>query len=74
MFVDKRIVVNPEVCSGKPVIKGTRIMVRNVLGIVAGGGTVADVLESYPELTADDVSAALEYAADVIDRAAILAS
>jgi uncharacterized protein (DUF433 family) len=54
------------------VIRGTRIMVRNVLGIVAGGGTLADVLESYPELTPEDVSAALEYAADVVDRAAAL--
>ena len=62
-----RIVVDPDVCSGKPVIKGTRIMVRNVLGIVAGGGTVQEVLESYPELTEQDVSAALEYAADLVD-------
>src|SRR5688572_17222586 len=72
LYVNKRIVVNPDVCSGKPVIRGTRIMVRNVLGIVAGGGTLANVLESYPELTPEDVSAALEYAADVVDRAAAL--
>ncbi len=66
--VNGRILIDAAVCSGKPVIKGTRIMVRNVLGIVAGGGTVEEVLESYPELSAEDVSAALEYAADLVDR------
>jgi uncharacterized protein (DUF433 family) len=63
-----RILIDPGVCSGKPVILGTRILVRNVLGIVAGGGTVAEVIEAYPELAPDDVNAALQYAADVVDR------
>ncbi len=49
-FINGRIVMDPDVCSGKPVIEGTRIMVRNVLGIVAGGGTVNEVIETYPEL------------------------
>ncbi len=48
-------------------IAGTRIMVRNILGIVADGGTVAEVLDCYPELSPEDVSAALQYAADVVD-------
>ena len=39
--VNERILLDPEICSGKPVIAGTRIMVRNILGIVADGGTVA---------------------------------
>lgn len=64
----ERIEINPAVCSGKPVIRGTRIMVRNILGMVAGGYTTERVLESYPELTRDDVVAALEYAARVIDE------
>lgn len=63
-----RIEVNPAVCGGKPVIRGTRIMVRNILGMVAGGYTVDRILESYPELTREDVVAALEYAAQVIDE------
>jgi uncharacterized protein (DUF433 family) len=58
-----RIEVNPSICSGKPVIRGTRILVRNILGMVAGGYTVDRVLESYPNLTWDDIAAALEYAA-----------
>jgi uncharacterized protein (DUF433 family) len=66
--VMERIEINPAVCSGKPVIRGTRIMVRNILGMVAGGYTTERVLESYPELTRDDVVAALEYAARVVDE------
>ena len=63
-----RIEVNPEISGGKPVIRGTRIMVRNILGMVAGGYTVDKILSAYPDLTRDDVNAALEYAAQVIDE------
>ena len=64
----ERIEVNSEICGGKPVIRGTRIMVRNILGMVAGGYTVDRILGSYPELTRDDVSAALAYAAQIVDE------
>lgn len=64
----ERIEINPAVCSGKPVIRGTRIMVRNILGMIAGGYTAERVMESYPELTREDVAAALEYAARVVDE------
>ncbi len=64
----ERIEINPAICSGKPVIRGTRIMIHNILGMVAGGYTTERILESYPELTRDDVAAALEYAARVIDE------
>lgn len=64
----ERIAINPEVCGGKPVIRGTRILVRNILGMIAGGYSVERVLESYPELTREDVVAALEYAAQVVDE------
>lgn len=63
-----RIEVNPAICGGKPVIRGTRILVSNILGMVAGGYTVDRILDSYPELTREDVVAALEYAAHVIDE------
>ncbi len=64
----ERVEVNPAVCSGKPVVRGTRIMVRNILGMIAGGYTTDKVLESYPELTREDIAAALEYAARVVDE------
>jgi len=71
--VAERISVDPNVCSGKPVIRGTRIMVRNVLGMVADGCTIDRIVESYPELTRDDVQAALEYAAAVVDEEQVIA-
>jgi uncharacterized protein (DUF433 family) len=67
-----RIDVNPEICSGKPVIRGTRIMVRNILGMIAGGYTMDQVLASYPDLTREDVTAALEYAARVVDEEQVI--
>jgi uncharacterized protein (DUF433 family) len=63
-----RIEVNPAICSGKPVIRGTRIMVSNILGMVAGGYSVDRILTAYPDLSREDVSAALEYAAKVVDE------
>jgi len=62
------IVVDPEICSGKPVIRGSRIMVKNILGMVAGGYTVEDILQAYPELSQESVQSALEYAAMVVDE------
>lgn len=56
------------VCSGKPCIKGTRIMVRNILGMITGGYTVERVLAEYPSITREDVAAALEYASRVVDE------
>ncbi len=62
------IVTDPNICGGKPTIKGTRIMVKNILGMMAGGYTVEKILSAYPELTEEMIRAALEYAAAVIDE------
>ncbi len=51
------IVVNRDICGGKPVVRGTRIMVRNILGMVAGGYTVEKILGAYPELNQAAVAA-----------------
>ncbi len=67
------IIVDPAVCGGKPIIRGTRIMVKNILGMIAGGYTLRQILQAYPELTQDMVAAALEYAATVIDEEQVLA-
>lgn len=71
--MNDRIVTDPQICSGKPVIRGTRIMVKNILGMVAGGYTVERIVEAYPELTRADVSAALQYAAELVAEEQILA-
>jgi len=71
--MEEFIVVDPAICSGKPVIKGTRIMVKNIIGMVAGGYTVDRILQAYPELTREMVQVALEYAASVIDEEQVIA-
>jgi uncharacterized protein (DUF433 family) len=68
-FID----VDPRICSGKPVLKGTRIMVKNILGMVAGGYDMDQILNAYPELTREMVQAALEYAAAVVDEEQVIA-
>ncbi len=70
--MDDHIVVDPNICSGKPTVRGTRIMVKNILGMVAGGYTMAGIIEAYPELTKNDVTAALEYASQVIDEEKVI--
>jgi uncharacterized protein (DUF433 family) len=58
-----RISVNPEVRSGKPCIRGTRITVYDVLEYLAGGMTDDDLLADFPDLTRDDIRACLAFAA-----------
>lgn len=61
----ERIAIDLEICGGKPCIKGTRIWVSLALDLLAGGMTEAELLAEYPQLTHDDVLAALAYAAEV---------
>ena len=49
-----RIEINPAVCHGKPVVRGTRIMVSQVLGALSGGDSIEDDLMDYPILTSED--------------------
>lgn len=67
-----RISVNRDICSGKPCIKGTRIMVKNILGMLAGGYTIEKILELYPELTKEDIVAAIDYVTQVIDEEKVI--
>jgi uncharacterized protein (DUF433 family) len=59
---EARIVSNPAVCHGAPVIRGTRIMVWLILEYLANGDSVDDVLAAYPGLAREDVAACLAYA------------
>lgn len=59
---DGRIVSNPAICHGNPVIRGTRIMVWLVLEYLANGDSIDDVLAAYPAISREDVSACLAYA------------
>jgi uncharacterized protein (DUF433 family) len=61
------ITVDPNICHGKPCIKGTRIMVSNILSQLAGGYDFEKIKQGYPELTDDHIRAAIEYAAAVVE-------
>ncbi|SMB98502.1 Uncharacterized conserved protein, DUF433 family [Thermanaeromonas toyohensis ToBE] len=58
----QRITVNPGIFQGKPIIRGMRIKVENILGLLEQGATVQEILEEYPELELDDIRACLAYA------------
>lgn len=59
----KRITVNPAVMTGLPCIRGMRIPVTTILGLLASGATEKEVLDDYPDLEADDLKACMAYAA-----------
>jgi uncharacterized protein (DUF433 family) len=59
----ERIVINPAVRSGKPVVRGTRITVSDVLEYLAGGMTPDEILADFPDLNAEDIRAVLAFAA-----------
>jgi uncharacterized protein (DUF433 family) len=61
-----RIVRDPLVCGGEPVIKGTRVTLRTLLASLSDGDSIEDILTDYPTLTADDVHAVIVFAADSV--------
>lgn len=62
----KRIVTDPQVMVGKPVIRGTRIPIDTILRRLAEGQTTAEILKEYPQLKPTDVQAALAYASRIV--------
>ncbi len=62
-----RIIIDPKVCHGKPVIRGTRVPVTIVVGSVAAGMSFAEIEREY-EVTGDDIRAALEFANELVER------
>lgn len=69
----KRIVADPDIMLGKPIIKGTRITVELILRKMAEGMTIEELLEAYPHIIKDDILAAVSYSADVISREELIA-
>jgi uncharacterized protein (DUF433 family) len=63
--MNARISINPNVCHGKPVITGTRVLVSNILASLAAGETVAEILANYPSITEKDIQAALEFGSEL---------
>jgi uncharacterized protein (DUF433 family) len=63
---EDRISIDPRVLAGKPVIRGTRLAVEFIVGLLAQGWTEAQILDNYPGVTHDDVLACLRYASEVL--------
>jgi uncharacterized protein (DUF433 family) len=64
--MNTRVVIDPEIQHGKPVIRGTRVPVTRIIGGLAGGMTREEIMREY-EVTEEDIRAALSYAADLIE-------
>ncbi len=60
-----RISINPNICHGKPTIKGTRVLVANILGALASGDSFEEILEDYPNITVEDIKAALAFSSEL---------
>jgi uncharacterized protein (DUF433 family) len=66
--VTDRIVIDPEICNGRPTIRGTRISVYTILDFLGAGDSIEDVLDGYPTLTREDVLACLQYSAQMMNN------
>jgi len=74
MDYKERIITDPNIMLGKPIIKGTRITVELILRKLSEGMTIDELLEAYPHLTKDDILATLSYSADVISQEELIAT
>ncbi len=61
-WLSDQISFDPAICHGKPVVRGTRVLVANVVGAVAAGQSIQDILLDYPSLKERDIRACLEFA------------
>jgi len=61
-----RIVLDPGILAGKPIIKGTRLAVEFIVDLLAQGWTEEEILRNYPGLTREDIQACLSYASDIL--------
>lgn len=60
-----RIHIDPNICHGKPVIRGTRVLVSNILGALASGESFEDIIADYPGITREDILAALSFGSNL---------
>ncbi len=68
----ERITLKPKVMVGKPVIKGTRLTVEHILGLLAHGATIAEILQEYEGLVEEDIQACLIFAAKSLESTAFM--
>jgi uncharacterized protein (DUF433 family) len=70
----ERVTVDPEVCGGRPCIRGMRVRVKDILDMMAGGSTRAEIVTDFPYLQDEDITAALEFAARATDHPILTAA
>ena len=63
-----RITIDTQICGGRPCIRHMRIRVKDILDLLASGASTEEILEDYPYLEVDDITASLEYAAYLMDH------
>ena len=61
IFMEARITIDPDICNGRPTVKGTRITVQTILEFLGAGDSIEDILAEYPSLEREDVLASLRY-------------
>lgn len=74
MDIAPRISVTPGLCGGRPVIAGTRVRVADILDMLAGGASEAEIVADYPYISALDIRAALAFAARSTDHPVVIAA
>ena len=74
MSTVERITINPLQCGGKPCVRGMRIMVKDILDMLAGGATSEQILADYTDLEPEDIRACLAYAARYLDHPVLVAA
>lgn len=67
-FLDGRITIDPDICNGKPTLRGKRIAVQTVLEFLSAGDSEAEILAQYPSLEIEDIRACLRFAAGLMDK------
>ncbi|HZW71407.1 MAG TPA: DUF433 domain-containing protein [Hanamia sp.] len=68
----KNIISHPDICNGKPTIKGTRITVQSVMSFILAGDSDESVLDSYPRLTKEDLQTCKEFTAKLFERPTLI--
>lgn len=64
----ERIIINPSIHHGEPCIRGTRVPVSVIAGSIADGDTPGQIIDAYPQLIAEDIRAALKFAAEAVNN------
>lgn len=67
-YLTDRITIDPDLCNGKPTIRGKRITVQTILGFLSAGDSKEEILEEYPSLEPEDIDACLKFASKLMEN------